>query len=430
MWLEERFQSRTLTRLDAENIVYQKQQEGQLHSMRVMSKLLLHGKDMSFSAGDWVEVKSEDEILATLDEQGRLEALPFMPEMLQYCGKKFRVIKSAHKTCDTIGNYKSRRMSSAVHLEGIRCDGNSHGGCQAACLLFWKSAWLKRVDGNHRERDHTNTISRIPLPLNGRVAVCDLETLARATRALDINCEQTEERYSCQATELLRATTPLKWWDPRHYIKDLVSQNVRMRDFVHYLSIAFFNVIIRVPNRLFSYLLYNEIATYTRRVVKPPLREATPNEACASLKRSILPSSLFLFARILRYLRSCLHTYPNIRGLAGAKTPAIKLDLQPGEIVQVRSEEEIFQTIDRAQRNRGLGFDVEMLQYCGRTFRVQRRVERIINEKTGTLIHLPNDCIILDGVTCSGCFSRNRLFCPRSIFPYWREIWLKRESTK
>ncbi len=42
-------------------------------------------------AGDWVEVKSADEILATLDAQGCYEALPFMPEMLQYCGRRFRV---------------------------------------------------------------------------------------------------------------------------------------------------------------------------------------------------------------------------------------------------------------------------------------------------------------------------------------------------
>ncbi len=421
----------------------------QLHIVRLMPKPRSH-RDLSFRAGDCVEVKSADEILATLDERGRLEALPFMPEMLQYCGKRFRVFKSAHKTCDTIENPKSRHMSSAVHLEGLRCDGNSHGGCQAGCLLFWKSTWLKRVDGQHSEEKH----SRIRSWFNDRLAVCDLETLNRATKAFDISCEQTEERYSCQATELLHATTPLKWWDPRHYVKDLVSHNVRLRDFVHYVSLAFLNMLLRVPNRLFSFLLYNRIAMYARRGVKAPSREATsdretrsgpnardegqPDSALATMrsstadaeKRSIPHFSLFLVAKIPRYLRSRFHSYPNIRGLAGAKTPALKLDLKPGEIVQVRSEEEIFQTIDHAQRNRGLWFDVEMLPYCGKTFRVERRVERIINEKTGKLIRLPNDCIVLDDVTCSGCFSRNRLFCPRSIFPYWREIWLKRVNAK
>ena len=44
-------------------------------------------------AGDWVEVRSRDEILATLDKDGRLDGMPFMPEMFAFCGKRFRVYK-------------------------------------------------------------------------------------------------------------------------------------------------------------------------------------------------------------------------------------------------------------------------------------------------------------------------------------------------
>ncbi len=42
-------------------------------------------------AGDVVEVKSSEEIFATLDSKGALEGLPFMPEMLEFCGKRHRV---------------------------------------------------------------------------------------------------------------------------------------------------------------------------------------------------------------------------------------------------------------------------------------------------------------------------------------------------
>jgi len=52
--------------------------------------------------GDWVEVRSKEEILRTLDKQGKLDGLPFMPQMFKYCGKRFRVYRRAHKTCDTI----------------------------------------------------------------------------------------------------------------------------------------------------------------------------------------------------------------------------------------------------------------------------------------------------------------------------------------
>ena len=44
-------------------------------------------KKLGYRAGDWAEVKSADEILASLDERGCLDGLPFMPEMLQYSDK-------------------------------------------------------------------------------------------------------------------------------------------------------------------------------------------------------------------------------------------------------------------------------------------------------------------------------------------------------
>src|SRR5271167_3755026 len=101
---------------------------------------------LNLRAAELVEVRSEAEILSTLDSNGRLDALPFMPEMLAYCGKQFRVYKRADKTCDTISYTPSaRRMRNTVHLETLRCDGSAHGGCQARCFLFWKESWLKRV---------------------------------------------------------------------------------------------------------------------------------------------------------------------------------------------------------------------------------------------------------------------------------------------
>jgi hypothetical protein len=124
-----------------------------------------------------------------------------------------------------------------------------------------------------------------------------------------------------------------------------------------------------------------------------------------------------------------LRPYPYVCGTGPTPTPTAKLDLRPGELVQVRSREEIMSTLNEGgNRNRGLSFDVEMVPYCGQTMRVLRRVEHIVDEKTGRLIRLPNACIVLEGATCSGCFSRNRLFCPRSIYPYWHEVWLKRVS--
>jgi hypothetical protein len=101
------------------------------------------------------------------------------------------------------------------------------------------------------------------------------------------------------------------------------------------------------------------------------------------------------------------------------------LDLRPGELVEVRSLEEILPTLKNG-KNRGLSFENEMSQYCGQVFRVLGRVARLIDERTGRMINLKNDCIILQGIVCKGLENRFRLFCPRSPYLYWRELWLKR----
>ena len=106
---------------------------------------------LNLHIGELVEVRSQAEILATLDERGELESLPFMPEMLQFCGRRFKVAKLALKLCDTITWTGMYRMRNTVHLEGSRCDGQAHGGCQAGCNVYWKEAWLRRVPAGEPE---------------------------------------------------------------------------------------------------------------------------------------------------------------------------------------------------------------------------------------------------------------------------------------
>ena len=43
-----------------------------------------------------------------------------------------------------------------------------------------------------------------------------------------------------------------------------------------------------------------------------------------------------------------------------------------------------------------------MKPYCGGRYRVQDRVKQIIDERSGQMIHITSDCLILDGVVCSG----------------------------
>src|ERR1019366_1274782 len=120
--------------------------------------------------------------------------------------------------------------------------------------------------------------------------------------------------------------------------------------------------------------------------------------------------------------------FPRKRGAIpqGQPTPTEFLNLQPGELVRVKTHEEILRTLNTSSMNRGMYWDAEMVPYCGGTYRILKRVTRIINEKTGQIQEMKNPCIILDSVVCQARYSHCRMFWPRSIYPYWREIWLER----
>jgi hypothetical protein len=334
---------------------------------------------LNLKAGEWVEVRRQDEILATLDSNGRLEGLPFMPEMLQYCGKRLRVFKRADKACDNIADWSIRRMKNAVHLEVLRCDGAAHGGCEAGCLIFWNEAWLKRAE---------NGTSNSLAPSRGLSEVSSsrpdftIEDLLNRTR---VNSADQEPIYTCQATELRNFTSEMRWWDPRQYVRDVRSGN------------------------LSSGLGDN---TRGQRVL----------DVILSTIRVIHALTITFFNRERQNHQKSL--YPFIVGTL-EKTPIERTDLQPGELVQVRSKEEIIATLDRQNKNRGLLFDSEMLPYCGHIYRVLRRVHHIVDEKNGKMMHMQYPCIVLEGVYCRSDYHR---LCPRAIYSYWREGWLKRAT--
>jgi hypothetical protein len=312
-------------------------------------------------AGDVVEVRSAEEIMATLDERGELDNLPFMPEMLKYCGRRLTVDKVAHKLCDTISRSGLHKMENAVHLTDARCDGSSHGGCQTACLLYWKDAWLKHVEPDDETRDA------------GPVDVPWLESTTRKQPGPDGEC-----RYSCQATELLRAApTCLPGRDLRQYVTDVKTGNVS--------TLA--------SLKAFLIVMFDRLQRLSRRLLPPQL-----------------------------WFRDGL-SWGFVRGRIVGPTPTAHLDLQPGEMVRIKTKEQIEATLNEDGLNRGMGFEEEMALHCGRTARVQARVTKCIDEKTGRMLTMKNPCIVLDDVVCGGGRNGN---CPRQFVPFWREIWLER----
>ena len=310
-------------------------------------------------AGDVVVVRSASEIVGTLDSDGTLDGLPFMPEMLSYLGRRFTVSAQVARACDTLSYTGVRKLRQTVILEDLRCDGAGHAGCGAQCRLYWKEAWLCPASESK------------PDVVDDEAALARLAALAH-TSAHAPDAAPQDQRFRCQATELLRASEPVGWYSIRSYLHELTSGNVGLWRFV----------------RVMTRMVYEEIAGRFGLVSTHPFR---------------------------------------VDELAGPRRPipAPTGALQPGDLVQIRSRGEIRDTLSTNGKARGLWFDREMVPYCGQTARVKAKVERFIDENDGRLVELKSDCYILDGVVCRGDHSDKRWLCPRAIYPWWRESWLK-----
>jgi hypothetical protein len=335
---------------------------------------------LGLKAGEWVRVRSKEEILATLDARSRLDGMPFQPEMLAYCGKLYRVGKVAHKTCDTVNKTGSRAVPDAVHLEGVRCEGGAHSGCQARCLLFWKEAWLIRAEGVRYRR----------VPKGD--PRCTEAMLRAAVVAPGMDPSDPDPTWVCQATALPEMTMPLPWWDVRQYIKDVATGNHTPGKVIKMLSFGGFKILLRVAPRI-------------------------------GIKQASMIKAYDAFQK-LRGGRP----YPQADGTIplDKPTPHEVLHLRPGETVVVKSPEAIRATLNVQGRNRGMWFDQEMVKFCGNRYTVELRVERLIDETTGKMLVMKNPCIQLQGVTCGGECTSDRFGCPRAINAYWRETWLER----
>jgi hypothetical protein len=338
-----------------------------------------------FKVGDLVEIRSKEEILRTLDRGARLEALPFMPEMLAYCGQRFKIYRHAYKTCDTVsGRYIGLRAQGCVHLN-MRCDGAAFDGCQAGCLLFWKTAWLKPVGANVDPGIAAETEAAFRRAVASAMG-CTEDDVRRATR------KQVGGKtlYVCQATALLEYTEPLKWWNPKQYLDAYRSGNRSAKEIVKGLTFLFYAYGARANSARLgapARWLYNRARPIWGGIEFPRRPDLLTNEK---------------------------------------SSPRRNLGLKPGDMVRIKPYHEILATLDKKGSNRGLMFDAELVPYCGKVFRVKRFVERFVNEADGEFTELKTPAVILDGVVCTSRFSGQRMFCPREIYGWWREVWLER----
>lgn len=303
---------------------------------------------LNLRAGDWLEVKSPLEISQTLDADGTLDGLPFMPEMLEHCGRRYRMLRRAEKTClegsDSLYTSREFHNNDVVLLDQLRCSGADHDGCQRLCMMFWKLAWLRKVEGGS---------SKVELDLQ------NAQVLRRKLKTTN-----SPGQYFCQSTQLGKATAP------------------------------------------------NKRSTIFLKAYRDVRSGAVSTSDMAKL----------IVVPLFRKIRDGLVGRPKLLGVL-TRTPVGSLGLQPGEIVQVKTLEEMRATLDRKGRNRGLICDLELKRFCGMKYRVRSRLDRMISEATGQMRKVEGT-VILDGNTCLCAWTVGG--CPRLEYCYWREAWLKR----
>jgi hypothetical protein len=177
--------------------------------------------------GDIVRVKSLQEIQATLGPDGMIEGLPFMEEMQALCGKTFRVHRRVDKINDMRNKTGLRRMNATVTLSEVRCNGASHGGCQAECQILWKDQWLTRVADDS-----------------------PLSTLRdkgmRACGPMTFGLHDPDRIYMCQMTQLWEASRPMSSSDIRQDLRAVLCGNLPVRAFALALLTRLFNRVQRL----------------------------------------------------------------------------------------------------------------------------------------------------------------------------------------
>ncbi len=96
-------------------------------------------------AGDFVRVRSLEEIQTMLNRFKEYKGCAFLPYMAQYCGSEQRVFKVMERFLDE-RDYQVKKTRGIVLLENVFCEGTPvFGRCDRSCLLFWREEWLEKL---------------------------------------------------------------------------------------------------------------------------------------------------------------------------------------------------------------------------------------------------------------------------------------------
>ncbi len=93
--------------------------------------------------------------------------------------------------------------------------------------------------------------------------------------------------------------------------------------------------------------------------------------------------------------------------------------IQQGDMVRIRSKDEIRKTLDRSGRTFGCSIIPEMYNLCGKEYRVFKKVDHFF-EETGRKMRKCNGIFLLESAYC------DKSTCDRSCFFFWHVNWLQK----
>jgi len=172
-------------------------------------------------------------------------------------------------------------------------------------------------------------------------------------------------QFFCQSSEILNASSPLPFWQPKQYLWDLTQNRVSLFEWAKSLLIS----------------VYNKVAH-----------------------------------------KGGFRSWGFVAGPGTQNGARVSLSLKKGDRVRVKSLAQIKETLDADGKHQHLLFAPAMAEFCGREMRVQNRLDKIILEGTSRQREIKNT-VLLEGATCDGICHR---MCPRQSLLFWRECWLEK----
>lgn len=97
----------------------------------------------------------------------------------------------------------------------------------------------------------------------------------------------------------------------------------------------------------------------------------------------------------------------------------------PGDMIKVRSEEEIRSVLNDWGGYKGCIFTPEMYGHCNKTYRVFKKIDYFYDEVKQKMCKC-KDIFLLEGILCGG---QRKMFpsnCDRNCFLFWHSAWLQK----